>query len=129
MSNHIRGTQQKSSKLTDQQVRDIYTSPERQSILARQYGVSPTAIHRIVKGKGWTHITADLKPVRLHFVGFRGNEFISAIKVFGQPDFIHHDADRRFWVGGELGKADVVIFANGHEAKCSVFTRDDSAHF
>lgn len=31
----------------------------------------------------------------VHFVGFRGDEYRSAVKVWGEPDFIHLGWDRR----------------------------------
>ena len=34
----------------------------------------------------------------VHFFGFRGSEHISAVRVWGQPDFIHPIHDRRSYV-------------------------------
>ena len=34
----------------------------------------------------------------VHFFGFRGSEYISAVRVWGQPDFIHPIHDRRSYV-------------------------------
>ncbi len=34
----------------------------------------------------------------VHFFGFRGREYISAVRVWGQPDFIHPIHDRRSYV-------------------------------
>lgn len=48
----------------------------------------------------------------VHFIGFRGEEYWSAVKVFGRPHFIHIGWDRR--AAREIGDADVVVFANGH---------------
>ena len=31
----------------------------------------------------------------IHFVGFRGDEYISAVKVFGKPDYYHRVFDGR----------------------------------
>ena len=31
----------------------------------------------------------------IHFVGFRGEEFRSAVRVWGRPDFIHRGWDLR----------------------------------
>ncbi len=45
-----------------------------------------------------------------HFVGFRGDEFNRAIKVFGPPHMIHHDWDRR--AESEIEPCDLVVFAN-----------------
>lgn len=51
----------------------------------------------------------------VHFVGFRGHEYCSAIRVWGKPDFIHMGNDWRF--RRELHPLDTVVFANGHEDK------------
>jgi hypothetical protein len=40
-------------------------------------------------GRGINQWESDM----MHFVGFRGNEFRSAVKVFGQPDFFHRVFD------------------------------------
>jgi len=47
----------------------------------------------------------------IHFVGFRGEEWWSAIKVFGRPDFVHPGWDLR--AQREIAPDDVVIFARG----------------
>ena len=44
----------------------------------------------------------------VHFVGFRGEEFWSAVKVWGQPDFIHLINDHRS--EGDIDEDDLVIF-------------------
>lgn len=44
----------------------------------------------------------------VHFVGFRGEEFWSAVKVFGYPNFIHSIHDHRMY--GDVGPEDVLIF-------------------
>uniref|UniRef100_UPI0035C9B666 hypothetical protein n=1 Tax=uncultured Sphingomonas sp. TaxID=158754 RepID=UPI0035C9B666 len=54
-----------------------------------------------------------VKPA-LHFVGFRGGEFLSAVRIWGRPDFIHPDWDH--WAQQEVHPADTVIFAKGTEA-------------
>lgn len=66
---------------------------------------------------------------RLHFVGFRGDEYARAVRVFGRPDFIHRHNDPRFRHGGELGEHDVVVFANGSESKVSHYSFNDSEVF
>jgi hypothetical protein len=64
----------------------------------------------------------------LHFVGFRGNEYRSAVRVFGKPDFIHRHWDARAKHGGELAPDDMIVFAKGTEHDPVVpFTFDDSA--
>lgn len=47
----------------------------------------------------------------LHFVWFRGNEYWSAVKVWGEPDFIHIGWDRR--ARREIMAGDTVVFARG----------------
>lgn len=51
----------------------------------------------------------------VHFVGFRGDEYNSAVKVFGKPDFFHRQFDVRVKHGGEFHPDDVVVFAKGTE--------------
>jgi hypothetical protein len=52
----------------------------------------------------------------LHFVGFRTNEeYLSAVKVFGKPDFIHLFHDRRMY--GDTGfpidpNTELVLFGS-----------------
>lgn len=47
----------------------------------------------------------------LHFVGFRGDEYHRARRVFGRPDFIHMGWDLR--AQREIAPGDVVLFARG----------------
>ena len=63
----------------------------------------------------------------IHFVGFRGDEYHRAIKVFGLPDFIHKDNDIRLRYGGERHMDDVVIYANSSEGNPKDFAFNDSA--
>jgi hypothetical protein len=67
-------------------------------------------------------------PSALHFVGFRGDEYTSAVRCFGSPDFIHRSPDLRFYRGGELAPHDTVVFANGTESVCKLFAFDDSSY-
>lgn len=59
------GTDVHCAKLTDEQVREIRKRHVPRSrkhgakALSRQYGVSHFAIHRIVTGKGWTHVKGE----------------------------------------------------------------------
>ncbi len=43
-----------------------------------------------------------------HFVGFRGDEYLSAVRAFGVPAFIHMIHDRRMY--GDVAEDDLVIF-------------------
>ena len=64
----------------------------------------------------------------LHFVRFKDDRYLRAVRVFGPPDFIH-----RFWdarAACEVMPGDVVIFAEGDESQPVVpFAYDDSAYF
>ena len=53
-----------------------------------------------------------MKPI-LHFVGFRGEEYRRATKIFGLPDMIHRFLDPR--AVAEFAKGDTVVYANGTE--------------
>ena len=67
----------------------------------------------------------------LHFVGFKGEEYHSAVAVFGLPDFIHRYPDRRMF--GDWHWDDVVVFANGEERnilrRLNKPSFNDSMHF
>ena len=66
----------------------------------------------------------------IHFVGFRKEgEFTSAVRVWGQPDFVHWVNDNRLWCGGELQPSDTIVFANGCEERFSDWTFNDSNYF
>lgn len=45
----------------------------------------------------------------VHFVGFRGMEYHSAVRVWGLPDFYHRSWDTR--AQQEIAWGDVVVFA------------------
>lgn len=49
----------------------------------------------------------------VHFIGFRGEEYWSAVKVWGLPHVVHMGWDKR--AKRELGEDDLVIFARGTE--------------
>lgn len=57
----------------------------------------------------------DLLPSAVHYIGFRGDEFVRARRLFGGPVFIHRRWDRR--AQRDIGPYDVVIFAVGDEAQ------------
>ena len=48
--------------------------------------------------------------VSVHFIGFRGDEYWSAVRVWGLPDFVHKWHDKRMY--GDVGEGDVLVFAN-----------------
>ena len=65
----------------------------------------------------------------VHFVRFSGasdQRFQNAVRVFGQPDFMHRSYDARAVV--EVVKGDTVVFAAGdqHQPVCR-YTYDDSS--
>ena len=64
----------------------------------------------------------------LHFVGFKDDRYLTALKYFGQPDFVH-----RFWdsrARAEIVEGDVTIFADKDETKpLSQYSYDDSSFF
>ena len=66
----------------------------------------------------------------LHFVGFADAEsFNRAVRIFGNPDFIHRNWDVRAAYGGERGPLDVFVFATGDEtATPKPYAYDDSAN-
>lgn len=47
----------------------------------------------------------------MHFVGFRGDEWWTAVRLFGPPDFVHIGWDR--WAKMEIMDGDVAVFARG----------------
>ena len=47
----------------------------------------------------------------IHFFGFRGDEYIRAKKIWGEPDFIHPVHDRRAYIEIDTD-IDILIFAN-----------------
>lgn len=51
----------------------------------------------------------------VHFVGFRGDEYLSATRVWGVPDFIHMGNDTR--MRREIADDDTIVFARGSEAR------------
>jgi hypothetical protein len=60
----------------------------------------------------------------VHFVGFRGEEYRSAVRAFGLPDFIHRGWDRR--AQREIASCDTVVFARFHDQEPSQYNYDDS---
>ena len=63
--------------------------------------------------------------IAVHFVGFRGEEYHSAVRTFGLPDFIHRGWDMR--AQREIAAGDVVVFAKYHDQPPSRYSFDDSA--
>jgi hypothetical protein len=63
-------------------------------------------------------------PPAVHFVGFRGEEYHSAVAVFGPPDFVHRIWDVR--ATQEVVPFDRVVFARYHDRGPSPYNHDDS---
>ena len=60
----------------------------------------------------------------VHFIGFRGDEYWSAVKVWDRPHFIHRGWDRRGQ--RDIADGDVVIFATGdHDQEPRARSYDD----
>ena len=60
----------------------------------------------------------------VHFIGFRGEEYHSAVKVFGPPDFIHMWHDARMY--GDAGDGDTLVFGpKGNPNKVSEYSWQD----
>lgn len=57
----------------------------------------------------------EIKSVALHFIGFRGEEYWSAVRVWGRPSFIHRWLDLR--ARRDMHPDDVVVFAQGDWAQ------------
>ena len=45
----------------------------------------------------------------VHFVGFRGDEYLRAVRIWGKPNFIHRVWDVR--ARAEVASGDLVVFA------------------
>lgn len=61
----------------------------------------------------------------IHFVGFRGEEYHSAVRVWGRPDFYHRGWDLR--ARRDVAPGDTVVFAAGeHDQAPHERSFDDS---
>ena len=67
-----------------------------------------------------------MQPI-MHFVGFRGEEYHRATKIFGLPDMVHRFLDPR--AVAEFTDGDTVVYANGAEDKFTRYSFNDSEHF
>lgn len=47
----------------------------------------------------------------VHYVGFKDDRFLNALRVFGRPAIIHRRWDLR--AARDIGEDDIVVFANG----------------
>ena len=62
--------------------------------------------------------------MHVHFVGFRGDEYNTAARVWGKPDFIHLIHDNRMY--GDVGDGDTVVF--GPKADETISDYNDQDH-
>jgi len=51
-----------------------------------------------------------VRPI-IHFVGFRGDEYTSACRIWGKPHYVHYVWDRR--AQRDIADCDTVVFAKG----------------
>ena len=49
----------------------------------------------------------------VHFIGFKDDRYWNAVKVFGQPHYVHPGWDLRAF--REIAPDDVLVFAEGDE--------------
>ena len=61
-------------------------------------------------GDACEQVPQSLRPA-VHFVGLRGDEYWSAVKIWGLPDFIHIGWDR--YAMHAIIPEDTVVFARG----------------
>jgi transcriptional regulator with XRE-family HTH domain len=71
-----KGAKSAANKLTESQVREIISSPEAMSVLAKRHGVSQPTISQIKSGKRWAHIEGERVLVK-HYAAGRRNGFAS----------------------------------------------------
>jgi hypothetical protein len=65
------------------------------------------------------------EPPAVHFIGFRGEEYHSAVRVWGLPDFYHRGWDTR--AQREIAEGDVLVFGPKADPEyVSPYTYDDS---
>lgn len=60
---NISGSNNKSSKLTEEQVVGIYYDTRPRSVISKEYGISTTMVTKIKKGRAWKHVTSVLQPL------------------------------------------------------------------
>jgi hypothetical protein len=89
--------------------------------LARQCGdVDPA----ITLGSPPTRVVFG-RDCAVHFVGFRGEEYHGAVRLWGLPDFYHRVWDQR--AQREVGEGDLLVFAKyGPDWEPSPYNHDDS---
>ena len=60
----------------------------------------------------------------VHYVGFKDDRYLNALRVFGGPRIIHRRWDQR--AIRDIGEDDIIVFANGpSEQEPSQFNGND----
>jgi hypothetical protein len=96
--------------------RDDPEAESRTDLLVREAGGFRQAFHSPIYARlGIDHGRICGLPSRtfrgaVHFVGFRGEEYHVAVRIFGRPDFVHRTWDRR--AAAEIAAGDLAVFAN-----------------
>lgn len=60
----------------------------------------------------------------VHFIGFRGDEYWSAVKAFGRPHFIHRWLDQRAFREIDWD-SDLIVFANREHGEVREYNAPD----
>lgn len=60
----------------------------------------------------------------VHFIGFRGDEYWSAVRAFGRPHFIHRWLDQRAFREIDW-QEDLVVLANAERGDVRPFNAPD----
>lgn len=85
------------------------------------------AIERMKRGLGRAtqqFRTGEVVDPCVHFVGFRGEEYWSAVRIWGLPDFYHRVWDQR--ARREVADYDLCVFAKYDPEHPSPYNFDDS---
>ena len=62
----------------------------------------------------------------LHFIGFKDPQrYVNAVRIFGEPDFIHRWWDHR--AEAEIMPGDTAVFASEYGKPPRPYSYDDSA--
>lgn len=60
----------------------------------------------------------------VHFIGFRGEEYHSAVRAFGHPHFIHRWLDQRAFREIDWDN-DLIVFANNERGEVREYNAPD----
>ena len=59
----VTGSNNRMSKLTEDQVISIYYDTRPRSVISKEFGISTTMVTKIKNGKAWKHVTGILRPI------------------------------------------------------------------